>query len=129
VQPHPKNDELVTKLDIVTISGKINVANRPDPDSPRYQVGDYAIVLTENLILPELLLKHLDLWDKEKGKGYLAGSKGDRTKSRKIQGVLSEVILCKISPDEELFTGFVFLKDNIESVNLADNLGVKDYVQ
>lgn len=104
VHPHPESD----KLDIVTIAGMTNVANRPEPDQPRYKVGDYAVVLTENLILPKWLLKHMHLWDDVKSKGVLAGSKGNRTKARKIAGVLSEVALCKAELDvqtEELESG------------------------
>ncbi len=92
VRPHPDSD----KLDIVTIAGKTNIANRPSPDQPRYKVGDYAVVLDENLILPEALIKHLDMWDHAKNKGGLAGSKGNRTKARKVGGILSEVALCAV---------------------------------
>jgi len=74
------------KLDLVSIAGHINVANRPAPGVPRYKVGDYAVVLGENLILPDYLIKHLHMWDEVKNKGGLAGSKGNRTK----EGVLPE---------------------------------------
>lgn len=99
VQPHPDNDKLRNKMDIVTVSGKTNVANRPSPDQPRYKVGDYAAMLTENLILPDWLLKHLDLWDDEKNKGILAGA-GNRLKPRALglkNKILSEVALCAIT--------------------------------
>jgi hypothetical protein len=95
VEPHPQSDT----LDIVTIGGQTNVANRPAPDQPRYKTGDYAAVLKENLILPEFLLRDLDLWDEQKQKGRLAGSKGNRTKARNIQGVPSEVALCAATCD------------------------------
>ena len=91
VQPHPNS----ASLDIVTIVGKINVANRPAPEQPRYKIGDHAIVLGENLILPEALIKHLDMWNEVKNKGGLAGNKGNRTKARNVGGVLSEVALCR----------------------------------
>jgi hypothetical protein len=104
VQPHPNSD----KLDIITITGKTNVANRAAVDTPRYQVDDFAVVLTENLILPEWLLRHLDLWDATKQKGLLAGSRGNRTKARKIAGVLSEVALCRVewSSEDEPVTNY-----------------------
>lgn len=92
VQPHPKSGI----LDIVTIAGRTNVANRPEPTQPRYKIGDYAIVLEDNLIVPDWLLKHMDMWDQTKQKGMLAGSKGNRTKGRNIVGVRSEVALCAI---------------------------------
>lgn len=92
VQPHPNS----VTLDIVTINGKTNVANRPSPNQPRYKIGDYAVVLQEGLVLPDDLLKHLDMWDETKNKGCLAGSKGNRTKARKVAGIVSEVALCAV---------------------------------
>jgi hypothetical protein len=92
VQPNPNSDH----LDIVSIGGYTNVANREADNVPRYQVGDFAVMLGDNLILPEWLLKHMDLWNEEKNKGYLAGSKGNRTKSRNVAGIESNVALCKI---------------------------------
>lgn len=92
VQPHPNSE----KLDIVSIGGKINIADRPASGISRYKVGDYAVILVENLILPEWLLKHMGLWNPERRKGLLAGNKGTRTKARNIAGLASEVALCKI---------------------------------
>jgi len=89
VQPHPNSD----KLDIVSIGGKTNIADRPAPGVPRYEIGDYAVILVENLILPERLLKRMELWNEERGRGYLAGSKGNRTKARKIADIVSECLL------------------------------------
>lgn len=97
VVPHPESD----RLDLVSIAGRTNVANRPAPETPRYKVGDYAIVLTENLILPEDLIRQLDMWDEAKNKGGLAGSKGNRTKARRVGGVMSEVALCAVQWDPE----------------------------
>ena len=99
VEPHPKNNELNNKLDVVTISDKINVANRLDDDQPRYKIGDYAAMIPENFILPEWLLKKMGLWNDNKSKGVLSGKQGNRTKSRNIQGVLSEVALVKLQCD------------------------------
>ena len=92
VQPHSTSEN----LDVVTIAGKVNVANRPAHGRPRYRVGDYAVVLQEGLILPDALIKHLDMWDDVKNKGCLAGGKGNRTKGRRVGGVLSEVALCAV---------------------------------
>lgn len=92
VNPHPTKD-----LDIVTLdNGSQNVANRPAPNVQRYTRGDYAIVFEENLIFPEWLMRHLDLWNEEKNKGYMAGSKGNRTKGRNMDGISSNVVLCSI---------------------------------
>jgi hypothetical protein len=93
VQRHPNSD----KLNIISIAGKINIADQPVPGVPRYQIGDYAVVLVENLLLPEWLLRHMELWNEDRNRGFLAGGKGNRTKSRKIAEIVSEVALCKIN--------------------------------
>jgi hypothetical protein len=92
VQRHPNSD----KLNIITIAGKTNIADQPAPGVPRYQIGDYAVVLVDNLLLPEWLLKLMELWNDDRNRGFLAGSKGNRTKSRKIAEIVSDVALCKI---------------------------------
>lgn len=127
VSPHPNSD----KLDVVTIGGKTNVANRPEPNTPRYKVGDYAVMLEDNLILPVWLLRRLDMWNDEKGKGGLAGNKGNRTKGRKIAEVMSEVALyaaiydqCSISIEIEDGTyPFVTLGDDV-----SKDLGITEYI-
>lgn len=134
VVPHPESD----KLDIVTIGGKTNVANRPAPEQPRYKVGDYAIILEENLILPDDLIKHLHMWDHDKNKGGLAGGKGNRTKGRKVGGILSEVALCAVDWDEETKTLTIPIENvaiytmklgtPVEEFDASDLLGIKDYV-
>lgn len=92
VEPHPHSDT----LDVISIGGKTNVANREVADTPRYKIGDYAVMLVDDLILPDWLLHHLDLWNTEKAKGYLAGSKGNRTKARNIAGIVSDVAVCRV---------------------------------
>ena len=123
VQPHPDNDELNTKMDIVTIAGKTNVATRPLPNRPRYRVGDFAVLLTENMILPEWLLKKLGLWNVEKNQGMLGGKGKNRLRPRAIgltNKIMSEVALypCKWRPYADRFiqskrrqTGTIILTD------------------
>ncbi len=100
VQPHPDNDKLNNKMDIVTISGRTNVANRPSPDEPRYKVGDFAVMLAENTILPDWLMKSLGMWDDKKNQGMLGGKKKNRLRPRAMgidNKITSEVALypCK----------------------------------
>lgn len=123
VEQHPESEN----LDVVTINGKINVANRPEPNQPRYKVGDYAVVLEDGLILPEWLLKELDMWDHAKNKGGLAGNKGNRTKGRKIAGVFSEVALYAAENNN------MFKSENDTFVATVNHdvrylLGIVDYV-
>lgn len=133
VKPHPISDN----LDVVTIGGKTNVANRPEPNTPRYKVGDYAVMLEDNLILPEWLLKRLDMWNHEKNKGGLAGSKGNRTKGRMIgktetfPGVFSEVALYACIYDQSSISiedegGCYFFAAVGEDV--SKHLGITEYV-
>jgi hypothetical protein len=119
----------------------INVADRPAPETPRYNVGDYAVVLVENLILPKWLLECMDLWNHEKNKGYLAGSQGNRTKARRVAGVLSQVSLCKINwllvdyKDCKYVTMWLHGTDNFTQVCMPSNdatpdkLDVTDWLQ
>ena len=104
VQPHPKNDELRSKCDLVTVMtypGKrwTNVSTRPAPEQPRYAQNQYVVVLQENLILPEWILRRLDLWDTDKGKGVLSGKQGNRTKGRRIGEVMSEIAMLPLNFD------------------------------
>lgn len=135
VMPHPNSD----KLDLITILGYTNVANRPSPDQPRYCVGDLAVVLPENLILPDRLIKHLDMWDHAKNRGGLAGGKGNRTKPRRAADIISEVALCRIAWIEGrvVIEGLdvdhqpVGLSDDTiipEGYDMADVLGIIPYV-
>lgn len=112
VQPHPTSSN---PMDIVTMSsGLKNVANRDEGAGPRYKIGDTAIVIPENYLLPEWLLKHNDLWNEEKGKGYLKGSKGNRTCIKNIAGEPSEVMLVKVDN--------IIEKDNKEFCYFVDEI-------
>jgi len=113
VQPHPENDKLNKPLDIVTlvIDGqaaadnqlyamqRVNVADRPSPDEPRYKVGDFAVMLEQNTILSDGLMQHLGLWDASKKKGMLGGKNKNRLRPRSMgidNKITSEVALCPV---------------------------------
>lgn len=132
VQPHPRSDT----LDVVKLGEVTNVANRARPDTPRYAVGDYAVVLEDNLVLPEWLLKHGDMWNPDKNRGVLAGSKGNRTKSRMIgkaedfPGIHSTALhgciydQCSISMEIEDGT-YIFVT---EGQDVTEELGIMIYI-
>lgn len=65
-----------------------------------YAAGDLAAYLPEAAVLPEWLLRNLNLWNDAEGKGRLEGSKGDRIKARRLRGCLSQGILYPLRRDE-----------------------------
>lgn len=119
VVPHP---EATNPMDIVTTSsGRVNVANRDDPETPRYQYGDTVLVIPENYIIPEWLLKHNHLWNDEKQKGYLKGSKGNRSCTRNMAGVTSEVMLVAVSD-----SGFAEYDDGYGGFDHVEHATIKN---
>jgi RNA ligase (TIGR02306 family) len=86
---HPNAD----RLTIVKIGGYTCIANKHEDGSWRYKPGDAVVYIPENAVLPEWLLRKQDMWNEEKGMGYLAGSKGNRVKAIKLRGIFSEGIL------------------------------------
>lgn len=64
------------------------VANKLDDGSFRYRVGQILVLLPMGAILPEWLLREMDAWKENpetgKGKGLLAGNRGDRVGARKF---------------------------------------------
>lgn len=110
-------------MDVVIVeSGRKNIANREEDNTPRDLVNDEVIVIPENYLLPQWLLEHNGLWNEEKNKGYLKGSKGNRTCVKNIAGFPSEVMLVRINKlDDDTYqiteTDKVFSKnDNLEDV-------------
>lgn len=92
VQKHPTADNLT----VVSIAGNTCIANIKEDGTWRYNPGDLAVYVPVDTILPEATLKRIGYWNEEKGKGYLAGSKGNRVKARTMQGVESTGILIPI---------------------------------
>lgn len=88
---HPGADRLsivrLEGLGYTCISGKL------EDGSPRYKAGDYVVYIPGAAVLPEYLLKEMDFWNEETGKGTLAGANGDRVKPLKLRGIFSEGVL------------------------------------
>ncbi len=85
VLPHPESDN----LNINKIGGGFTVVSNKEDGKSRYNVGDLVVYVPENAIVPDYLLRQ-GYWDDAKGKGILAGGKGNRVKGRKFAGVVSE---------------------------------------
>lgn len=103
--------------------------------TPRYKVGDWCVFLPENAILPEWLLKKMDFWDEAKGKGTLAGSKGNRVKMRRFAGFESKGALYGDFQDVDHFELDAFLIGESDkriyvqyAENVQEHLGITEYV-
>ena len=84
IESHPDADA----IEIAKINGTEYVSIvRKDAEM---KTGDVVIYIPEQAIVPESILREMGLWDDEKGKGGLAGSKGDRVKAIRLRGVLSQ---------------------------------------
>lgn len=86
---HPNAD----RLTIYKIGGYTCISNKLADGSDRYNVGDLVVYIPSDSVLPEALLKKMEFWDEEKGKGVLAGSLGNRVKPLKLRGIFSEGVL------------------------------------
>lgn len=97
VEDHPNADRLslvrLEGLGYLCISGKL------EDGSPRYQAGDWCVYIPSAAVLPEWLLKEMDFWNEETGKGMLSGSDGNRVKPLKLRGIFSEGLILGLAHD------------------------------
>jgi len=92
-----------------------------------YKTGDLVVYVPENSVVPEWVLKKYLFWSEEKGKGMLAGSKGDRVKMVKLRDVPSLGICIPVeretTPTYHSLEGReVFVGDDV-----AEVLGITKY--
>lgn len=100
----------------------------------QFQDGDLAVYIPEQAVLPEYLLREMEMWDDFTGKGKLAGSAGTRLKPIKLRGVLSQGLIYPVSCDE-FSKSFVtvdigadeYYLDVIESDDVSEFLGITKY--
>lgn len=133
VYEHPNAD----RLTIVKIGGYTCIANKHEDGSWRYQPGDAVVYIPENALVPEWLLRKQEMWNEEKGIGYLAGSKGNRVKAIKLRGIYSEGILYAVRPQDEPSMGIYimdFVRDDVvmetgvrAGDDVAERLGITKY--
>lgn len=142
VEDHPDASKLslVTfttsaRLDDTETTFPTLVSAKLEDGSPRYKVGDWCVFLPENAILPEWLLKKMDFWDEAKGKGTLAGSKGNRVKMRRFAGFESKGALYGDIVDVDHFElDAMLITENDARIyiqyaeNVQEHLGITEYV-
>ena len=128
---HPDAD----RLTIVKIGGYNCIANKKEDGSWRYQASDLVVYIPEQAVVPESLLKELNFWDEEKGKGILAGSKGDRVKAIKLRGIFSQGILMPVKQQmfgvgitDKYETRYFIRETEVEiGQDVSEILGIKKY--
>ena len=102
---HPNAD----RLSIVTLGDVQAIANKRDDGIPRYTEGDYVVYIQDGSLLPEWLLKQLDMWDYAANKGALAGPLGNRVKASKVRGVISMGVMLPVDEDVDPLSGCIEL--------------------
>lgn len=88
-EAHPNAD----RLTIYSVGGYRCISNKLEDGTDRYNVGDLVVYIPEQSIVPEWLLKKMELWNEEKGHGVLGGSNYDRVTCVKLRGVTSTGLL------------------------------------
>jgi RNA ligase (TIGR02306 family) len=94
VTDHPNAD----RLSLIQIGGYLCISAKLDDGSHRYEEGDLVVYVPEASVVPEYILKP-GFWDEAKGKGILAGSKGDRVKAKRLRDIFSQGILLAVEFD------------------------------
>jgi RNA ligase (TIGR02306 family) len=115
VERHPNAD----RLDLVGVKGWNCVVGRNEPSEPKYKVGDLAIYVPIDSVLPEKLESYLFPPD---SKIKLEKS---RVRSIKIRKALSQGMVIDMSPElEDLYPGIAGLSIGAD---VADKLGITKY--
>ena len=83
IKPHPNAD----MLEFAITSGYRSLVKKNT-----VSVGDLVAYIPEYAILPKTVLKHLGLWDEQKNCGKLCGKNGDRVRTIKLRGEVSQGI-------------------------------------
>lgn len=83
IETHPNADA----IEIAVIDGYRSVIRKN-----QFKKGDLVAYIPEQSVLPQWLLERLSLWDTEKQKGTLGGTKGNRLRAVRLRGELSQGI-------------------------------------
>jgi RNA ligase (TIGR02306 family) len=103
ITPHPNAD----KLECARVEGYQVLIPKG-----RYKAGDLIVYLPEAAVLPEFVLRVAGLWNEEKSIGLCAGEIGNRVKTVKLRGLLSQGVPYPLSylADHPLGAGW-YLQD------------------
>lgn len=84
IHEHPDADA----IEIAQVRGYQSIVKKG-----QFKDGDLAVYIPEQSVVPAWVLRRLNMWDDERGKGGLAGAKGNRVKAVKLRGVTSQGLL------------------------------------
>lgn len=129
IEPHPNADQ----IELARIGDYLSIVGKGE-----YVDGDLCVYIPEASLVPELVLKHIGLWDNENNKGKLAGSLGNRVKAKKLRGIVSQGLIYPVEaviPNKGISNGMVYF-DHLgnphhqvihEEQDVADILGITKY--
>lgn len=124
IETHPNADA----LELAVIDGYRSVIKKG-----QFKSGDLVAYIPEGAVVPQWLLRRLNLWDEQKGLGKLAGPEGNRVKAIRLRGELSQGICYEVITDEtgaaQIVTGTEpgCFADVREGQNVAELLGITKY--
>jgi len=129
IEEHPNADA----IEIAVIGGYRSIVKKHT-----VAAGDLVVYIPEASVLPEWLLKEMGFWDREKGKGTLAGKQGNRVKIAKLRGVISQGIIYpvdKITHTGDLHWVMFYTDETLDPNNdtvvldedVMDRLGIIKY--
>ena len=107
IVPHDNAD----RLEIAVVGG-FNCIVLKDT----WEKGDLAAYIAEQSVVPEHLIREIGLWDDERGKGRLAGKRGDRVKIIRLRGIYSQGLLYDVGSSWN------------KGENAAEFLGIEKYI-
>ncbi|MCV9964367.1 RNA ligase (ATP) [Pararhizobium sp. BT-229] len=91
IEGHPNADA----IEVALIHRYRSVVRKAD----RYKPGDKVVYIPQASVIPDYLLKRLDLWDEANGVGRLGGPNLNRVSASKFRGILSQGICLGVMPD------------------------------
>ena len=130
-----ENHNGADRLSIVKLEGLAYtcISAKLSDGSPRYRAGDFVVYIPSQSVLPEWLLRKMDFWNEETGKGTLAGANGDRVKPLKLRGIFSEGVLFSVGGRDHTTTGSYIVADGVMHFvefgqDVAELLGITKWV-
>jgi len=104
VEEHP--DPTGSHLNVIRTADTQFVSMKVD-GQPRYKVGDLVVHIADGALLPDDLMKRLDVWNTAENKGGLRGPNNNRIKASNFKKVWSDGMLLPVAevPGEPLAEG------------------------